>query len=247
MKWKDLLYYDKSTRIAVLILLVLCVLTLIFNSMLSNRHSGATVAVVNDSLTQEFVEFEKSLIKKEKEGEKKLNDERKQQYYAARSISSGEYDTVNNNVSEDKEYFKSYPKQEKLAINERINLNETDTSEWKKVPGIGSTYASRIVKYRNLLGGYVSVEQLREVYGIDNELFSKIASYIEPDLNYKKIQINRQEFKELNRHPYLSYKQVQAIMELRKRNGQVHSIDELAMLEEFTSDDLIKISPYLEF
>ncbi|MDD2244160.1 MAG: helix-hairpin-helix domain-containing protein [Dysgonamonadaceae bacterium] len=247
MKWKDLLYYDKSTRIAVLILLVLCVLTLIFNSMLSNRHSGATVAVVNDSLTQEFVEFEKSLIKKEKEGEKKLNDERKQQYYAARSISSGKYDTVNNNVSEDKEYFKSYPKQEKLAINERINLNETDTSEWKKVPGIGSTYASRIVKYRNLLGGYVSVEQLREVYGIDNELFSKIASYIEPDLNYKKIQINRQEFKELNRHPYLSYKQVQAIMELRKRNGQVHSIDELAMLEEFTSDDLIKISPYLEF
>ena len=246
MKWKDLLYYDKSTRIAVLILLVLCVLTLIFNSMLSNRHSGATVAVVNDSLTQEFVEFEKSLIKKEKEGEKKLNDERKQQYYAA-SISSGKYDTVNNNVSEDKEYFKSYPKQEKLAINERINLNETDTSEWKKVPGIGSTYASRIVKYRNLLGGYVSVEQLREVYGIDNELFSKIASYIEPDLNYKKIQINRQEFKELNRHPYLSYKQVQAIMELRKRNGQVHSIDELAMLEEFTSDDLIKISPYLEF
>lgn len=247
MRWKDLFYYDKSTQIAVLILLILCVVTLIFNSMISNRHNGATVAVVNDSLTQEFVEFEKSLIKKEKEGEQKLNEERKQQSYASRKIASEKYISENGYVSEDKEYHKPYPKQEKFVANERINLNETDTSEWKKIPGIGSSYASRIVKYRNLLGGFVSVEQLREVYGIDNELFSKIATFVQPDSSFQKIEINRQDFKELNRHPYLSYKQVQAIMDLRKRNGQVQSIDELAMLEEFTSDDLLKISPYLEF
>ncbi|MFA6838098.1 MAG: helix-hairpin-helix domain-containing protein [Dysgonamonadaceae bacterium] len=215
--------------------------------MISNRHNGSTIVVVNDSLTQEFVEFEKSLIKKEKEGEQKLNEERKQQYYASRKIASEKYITENSYVSEDKEYYKPYLKQEKFTANERINLNETDTSEWKKIPGIGSSYASRIVKYRNLLGGFVSVEQLREVYGIDNELFSKIATFVQPDSSFQKIEINRQDFKELNRHPYLSYKQVQAIMDLRKRNGQVQSIDELAMLEEFTSDDLLKLSPYLEF
>ncbi|HBK40302.1 MAG TPA: hypothetical protein DDZ57_01845, partial [Porphyromonadaceae bacterium] len=53
----------------------------------------------------------------------------------------------------------------------------------------------RIVKYRNLLGGFVSVEQLREVYGIDNELFSRISPYIQADENFRKLWINELEFK----------------------------------------------------
>ena len=69
----------------------------------------------------------------------------------------------------------AYPSIEKLSKGETILLNASDTAEWKKIPGIGSVYASRIVQYRNLLGGFSHVEQLLEVYGIDQELFSRIA------------------------------------------------------------------------
>ena len=103
------------------------------------------------------------------------------------------------------------------------------------------------MKYQSLLGGFVSVEQLREVYGIDNEMFSRISPYIEPDKNFRKIQINKMEFKELLSHPYLNYKQVQAIVNLRKKKGNILSINELAMLNEFTSDDIFRVEPYLEF
>ncbi|HBC37754.1 MAG TPA: hypothetical protein DC016_02580 [Porphyromonadaceae bacterium] len=97
------------------------------------------------------------------------------------------------------------------------------------------------------MGGFVSVEQLREVYGIDNELFSRISPYIQADENFRKLRINELEFKELLRHPYLNYKQVRAIMNLRKKKGNIASIHELVMLDEFTSEDIFRIEPYLAF
>ena len=93
----------------------------------------------------------------------------------------------------------------------------------------------------------MSVEQLREVYGIDDELFLRISPYIQADDNYSKLQINRMEFRELLKHPYLNYRQVQAIVNLRKKRGKIASINELAMLDEFTSEDIFRIEPYLEF
>ena len=50
-----------------------------------------------------------------------------------------------------------------------IELNQADTLTLKKIPGIGSTFARRIVGYRELLGGFYTVHQLAEVYGIDEE------------------------------------------------------------------------------
>ncbi len=130
-----------------------------------------------------------------------------------------------------------------------IILNNSDTVDWKKIPGIGSIYASRIVKYRDLLGGFARVEQLLEVYGIDNELYSSIIPYIyiETNTNLRKVQVNKSEFREMLRHPYLNYKQVQAIINLRRRKGDIVSINELSMLDEFTTDDIYRLEPYLEF
>ena len=142
---------------------------------------------------------------------------------------------------------RSFTERKKLAEGETIFLNKSDTTDWKKIPGIGSTYASRIVKYRDLLGGFVSVDQLREVYGIDDKLFVKIYPYVEVDGEYTKIAVNKLEFKELLRHPYLNYKQVKAIFDLRRRKGNISSINELALLNEFASEDIERLAPYLEF
>jgi DNA uptake protein ComE-like DNA-binding protein len=97
------------------------------------------------------------------------------------------------------------------------------------------------------LGGFASVDQLKEVYGIDAELYSKISPYIKPDGNYSKININKLEFKQLLSHPYLNYKQVKAIVGLRDRKGKIASINELSMLDEFTTADIERLTPYLEF
>lgn len=203
----------------------------------------------NDSLAREFQMFQESLqlIASEVDkggqyGERARRSYSSQRTYPGRSASS------ENRYSENRsQNYTAFPRQEKLAAGERIPLNSTDTAEWKKIPGIGSAFASRIVKYQNMLGGFASVEQLREVYGVDNEMFGSISPYVEPDGNFRKIQINKQEFKELLSHPYLNYKQVQAVMNLRKRKGNIQSMDELGMLDEFTSEDIERLRPYAEF
>lgn len=86
-----------------------------------------------------------------------------------------------------------------------------------------------------------------EVYGLDAELYSRIESYIVIDSNYTKLNINNLQFRSLLRHPYLSYKQVQAIMNLREQKGDIMMVEELAMLDEFTSEDIERLEPYLQF
>ena len=243
MHWKDFLYYRKSEKLAVILLLILIVLTLILNLILSQRNSRDIIFTQNDSLVKAFEEFQRNLTLHE--GINVLDSAQVVPQNERRSNDGLRSKKISEENNPDR--YAPFPTAEKLAAGETILLNATDTVEWKKIPGIGSTFAARIVKYRNLLGGFVSVEQLREVYGIDNELFSRISPYIQADENFAKLRINELEFKELLRHPYLNYKQVRAIVNLRKRKGDIASIHELAMLDEFTSEDIFRIEPYLAF
>lgn len=243
MAWKDYLYFRQGQKIAVVILLGLILTALIINGVLSSRKQRVVVVIQNDSLLREFEAFEKSLQDKDEN----IDPEYRRRYYASSDERTypdrqSEYESKNRETG-----YAHYPKAEKLAEGQTISLNETDTAQWKKIPGIGSTFASRIVKYRNRLGGFASVDQLKEVYGIDAELYSKISPYIEPDGNYSKINVNKLEFKQLLSHPYLNYKQVKAIVSLRDRKGRIASINELSMLDEFTTADIERLAPYLEF
>ena len=263
MRWKDFLYFQRGSKTAVILLLILIVLTLILNLLLTYKNSSDIILQQNDSLVREFEEFRQTLRVKEpstlrgEEGKDfeehgnsagQLSDKRESGYGS--TSRAGESNTSRNHSSRGDRGSSSqvdFPSIEKFSKGETILLNETDTAEWKKIPGIGSAYASRIVKYRDLLGGFTHVEQLLEVYGIDQELFSRIAVYIEPDDSYRKLQVNKSDFKELLRHPYLNYKQVQAIMTLRRKKGDISSMRELSILDEFTTEDILRLEPYLEF
>ncbi|MDO5666132.1 MAG: helix-hairpin-helix domain-containing protein [Bacteroidia bacterium] len=242
MRWKDFLYYQKGEKLVVILLLILIILTLVLNLILSQRRSNDIVFTQNDSLIKVFDEFQRNLKEKENRAFVQQNQE-------ISFVQEGKYksSTAQELSTQNVPDNYSFPKAEKLTAGETISLNSTDTAQWKKIPGIGSSFASRIIKYRKSLGGFVSVEQLREIYGVDSEMFSRISPYIQADGNFKKIQINKLEFKELLSHPYLNYKQVQAIMNLRKKKGNISSVDELAMLDEFTPDDIFRVEPYLEF
>ncbi|MCC8152844.1 MAG: helix-hairpin-helix domain-containing protein, partial [Tannerellaceae bacterium] len=87
----------------------------------------------------------------------------------------------------------------------------------KKVPGIGPVFANRIIKYRELLGGFYSVEQLKEVYGIEEDRFSQLKDWFKADaLLIRKVYINQLTEEELRSHPYINYKQARAIHKLYK-------------------------------
>ena len=243
MAWKDYLYFRQGQKVAVIILLGLIVIVLIINGIISSHTQQQVVIIQNDSLQREFEAFEKSLQEKEEN----IDSGYRRRYYAS-SADRKYSDQQNEYRPKSRETgYTHFPKAEKLAEGQTISLNETDTAQWKKIPGIGSVFASRIVKYRNRLGGFASVNQLKEVYGIDAELYSKISPYIEPDGNYSKINVNKLEFKQLLSHPYLNYKQVKAIVSLRDRKGRIASINELSMLDEFTTADIERLTPYLEF
>lgn len=128
-----------------------------------------------------------------------------------------------------------------------IELNQADTLTLKKIPGIGSTFARRIVSYRELLGGFYTVEQLAEVYGIDEERYNALHTWFKVDTTcIQPLRVNQLSFKELLRHPYLNTSQVRQIERLR-RKAPLQSWNDLILLEEFSAIDRQRLRPYLSF
>ena len=249
MSWKDFLYYSRKESIVVLLLLVIILLTLNLNILLSKRNSSPFTIAENDSLIASFERLNQTMKDKKSESQQINYNERDNTRNSDSQPNKSNQIALYQKENNQREF--KYTKQEKLKDSEYIFLNETDTAQWKKVPGIGSAYASRIVKYNKLLGGFTSITQLREVYGIDDELFDNISLYVMEEDNIinkcKKLEVNKLEFKEIVAHPYIDYEQTKAIVNLRRRIGNITSIDELAMLDEFTPEDIIRITPYLQF
>ena len=249
MHWKNFLYFSSAEKVAVLILIVIIVFSFGLNVILSRRSNAPVSIPQNDSLIAAFERLQESL--EDKKVEFKSSDYKAYTEYDKSVVSEDVRSSVESNQTDNYTEKPHYIKQEKFTELGSISLNETDTTEWKKVPGIGSAYSARIVKYRNMLGGYISINQLKEVYGFTEELFDDIAPFICQDGidigSCVKININQLEFKEILAHPYINFEQTKAIVNLRKRIGNITSIKQLTMLEEFTPEDIERITPYIGF
>lgn len=100
---------------------------------------------------------------------------------------------------------------------QKINLNTADSTALMTLRGIGAVYASRIIKYRNLLGGYYDKSQILEVYGITKETYSLFCDDIAASADdIVKIPVNTASFKEILRHPYFDYDMVVKIVRARE-------------------------------
>lgn len=249
MHWKDFFYFSSAEKIAILILLVVIVLSFGLNVMLSRRSSAPVSIPQNDSLIAAFQRLHDNLEDKKVVTRSYENNSKKrtQQTYPHDKERQSTDNHQNNNYSE----RPTYTKQEKFTTTGSISLNETDTAQWKMVPGIGSAFSERIVKYGDKLGGYQSINQLKEVYGVTDDLFDAIAPFIrEEEIGLEhcvKLNVNQLEFKEILAHPYINYEQTKAIVNLRRRTGNITSLNELAMLEEFTAEDIKRIASYIDF
>jgi competence protein ComEA len=128
----------------------------------------------------------------------------------------------------------------------KIELNSADSLQLLSLNGVGPAFTKRILKYRSLLGGFVNIEQLREVFGMDDELFQKIKAVATVNSSsIKKIDLNNPNFKELNKHPYLSYDDVKAIFNYRRESGPIKDMEDVRSI--FLDETALnKLLPYLE-
>lgn len=127
-----------------------------------------------------------------------------------------------------------------------INLNAATAEDLQQLNGIGAAYSKRIIAYRDKLGGYVSVEQLREVYGMTEDLYSSISQYIElGGKPVKTININTADFKTLISHPYIDKDMTVAILNYRDFVGKIKSVDELVKQKALNKVQYDKISKYI--
>jgi competence protein ComEA len=130
----------------------------------------------------------------------------------------------------------------------QYDLNVADTSSFKSVRGIGSVLAMRIVKYRDGLGGFVSLTQLREVFGLDSLVIKDMNKfYIAENFAPRKIEINKATEKELDMHPYLSAREAKSIFTYRSQHGHYSSPADLLKIKTLSGSTVSKIAPYLSF
>ncbi len=127
-----------------------------------------------------------------------------------------------------------------------IDLNNASEEDLQNLPEIGVAYSKRIITYREKLGGFVSIEQLHEVYGITDELYNKIVKNIEVgNGKIKTININTADFKTLISHPYIDKEMTLAILNYREFAVEIKSIDELVKQKALTKEQFSKISKYI--
>lgn len=132
----------------------------------------------------------------------------------------------------------------KIKPLERVAVNAADTNMLKKVPGIGSHFARKIVQYRQRLGGFYDIHQLLE---IENFPESSLTYFIIPDENIQKININTASMNELKKHPYISYFQARAILDYRRLKGPLKSLQELKLLKDFPPQAIKRLEPYVAY
>ncbi len=129
-----------------------------------------------------------------------------------------------------------------------VELNSADTTLLMQIKGIGRGYAKGIVRFRQITGGFVSVDQLSEVYGMRPDNLEKIRPYCKVNTDLiKKINVNIASVERLRAHPYLNFYKAKAIYELRRKKGKLRGLNDLTELSELSSSDLIRLKPYLSF
>jgi DNA uptake protein ComE-like DNA-binding protein len=129
-----------------------------------------------------------------------------------------------------------------------LEINFCDSTSLVSLPGIGPVLSSRIIKYRNLIGGFVSVGQLKEVYGLKEETYNLISPRLYADsLLIRKIKINSADFRELIRHPYFQRNEVSDILKYRELQGKITGIEEMLKNNLISPETGKKIRLYLDF
>jgi competence protein ComEA len=147
----------------------------------------------------------------------------------------------------DQYYFTNQRNKEIRGVSEfTVEINSADTVDLMSLWGIGPVFARRITKYRDILGGFITKDQLLEVYGFKQETLKEISRFVYIDTTLiNKINLNSTTFQELLRHPYLNKYQVTAILNYRDLKGGFVDLEELTENRLLPADTYLRVKPYL--
>ncbi|MER2996202.1 ComEA family DNA-binding protein [Pontibacter populi] len=128
-----------------------------------------------------------------------------------------------------------------------FNINTADTAQLKQIRGIGSKLSARIVKYRDRLGGFYSLQQLAEVYGLQPEIIDSLNKYtfVAKAHAPKPVNLNTATIEELRTHPYMTSNLARAIVAYREQHGRFESVEELKKIKIVKPEQYEKLKPYL--
>ncbi len=127
-----------------------------------------------------------------------------------------------------------------------IDINSASAQDLMTVRGIGYVLSERIIKYRNLLGGFNGVLQLNEVYGINDSMVTNWMPFICADTSLiKKISVNQAAYRDLLRHPYIDKTLVEGIMEFREYYSKNFHPIELIKYGVMGDSCFNRLRPYL--
>ena len=129
---------------------------------------------------------------------------------------------------------------------EIIDINTADTTAFISLPGIGSKLAARIVNFRDKLGGFYTIDQVKEIYGLPDSTFEKIRDMIVlTAASVKKLNINTATMEELKTHPYIRWNLANAIVNYRIQHGNFSNAEDLKNIQLITPELFLKLKPYL--
>ena len=143
------------------------------------------------------------------------------------------------------------PNAQKFTVPVRLDLNSVDSATLVRVPGIGSSTAAVILRYRSRLGGYYDARQMEERLTWDSarewmDAWCTVWFFADAS-SIQKLHVNRLSFSDLMHHPYLSYEQVRQLVDYRDRHGRIANMDILRQMDAFGSSDIERLGHYLEF
>ncbi|MFN0035433.1 MAG: helix-hairpin-helix domain-containing protein [Saprospiraceae bacterium] len=128
-----------------------------------------------------------------------------------------------------------------------VDINRASMEDWATLPGIGESRARQLVNFREKLGGFLSVEQVGEMYGLPDSVFQRIKpSLVMSSAEPRKINLNAASVADLDAHPYISKKQAQLIIAYREQHGAFAAPQDLGKMLAFSDKIwLTKVIPYL--
>jgi DNA uptake protein ComE-like DNA-binding protein len=154
-----------------------------------------------------------------------------------------------------------YPKEKRGPVNggqhiagsfnkkepQSLDINLADSALWIRLPGIGYRLANRIVHFRNKLGGFYSVDQVKETFGLSDSVFQMIRPFLHwSGTGLQKINLNTAGQEVLQEHPYIRWKLAKQIIAYREQHGGFKSVSELQQLALVDEEIFKKLEPYLE-
>ncbi len=129
-----------------------------------------------------------------------------------------------------------------------LEINSSTAEEFMKLRGVGPVLSQRMVDFRNALGGYASVAQIKEVYGVSVELYNQILNYLSVDVSLVEgLDVNHSSVRRLKAHPYIDFYQARDIVECRNKKDSGMSLVDLKQLPSFDKDQINRLIPYFKF